>query len=202
VSIGFAGTLIPNDKLFENAGTFATKPGRFKLYLALKLDGSDEASKIDRQSKSYNEVLLVDRSKWRSFRQSPFQLIDREFMNTPRGVLMMNSQNHGVIAPESVPESEWLEIVLSPLRLGVQLGLLEQNVELEQLIGRLKKDIVQNSTGNKMELEAKPDGLQIHITGSYLQDKTTKVIVDSTWQYIASDKISENDLNQSLMRSL
>lgn len=198
----FAGSLIPNDSLFERAGEFVTTPGRFKEYVVLKLDGSDEASRIQRSTAFRSEAAMVDRSKWRVFRQTPFQLNSFEFSNSPRGVLMINPQNHAVLSPDAVSESTWLEVAISPLRLGEALGLFDSDLTLPKLVDRLKKDSIQNKSGNKMEMEVKPEGLLIKTSGLYMHDKKTKVEIEATWEYLNAGKVSEADLMNSLTRSL
>lgn len=198
-----AARLIPQDDLFSQIDGFVNTSVRIRNLLTVRLDGSPEASNIQRVSKTRDELIFINRSQWRTYRESPFQKIAHEYATSDKGVLKMSIQNKGVLSPEPLSESVWIEVVLAPVRLASKMGIADNDWSIEKLLSKLKDGPLANKEQTcKIELEQKPTGeLVLKYSGFYMHDKKTKALIEGSWEVVDRGKLSEKDLSMSLTRS-
>jgi hypothetical protein len=181
---------------------------RVREVTTIILNGSEAASSIQRTSHITNEVVYTKDSGWRVRRQSPITEVIREYRKTNKDkdehLQVMTPTNRGIEPREAMTDAIWLEILASPLRLAQQWSLAAGDTNLARWLENIRslKGPLKNAEGDEMTVEVGADkSLKINFKGSILHEGKTRVGIESTWMLMDISKITDTDLNQSLMRS-
>lgn len=172
------------------------------------LDGTEAASSIQRTSHQVNELVFAGDKGWRVRRQLPITEVAREYRKTIQDkdehLQVMTPTNRGVEPREPISDAIWLEILASPLKLAQQWSLAPTDIKLSRWLSDLRelKAPLKNADGDEISVEVAADkSMKIFLKGSILHDQKTKVKVESSWTLMDIGKITEADLNTSLVRS-
>lgn len=172
------------------------------------LDGSESASSIQRISHISNEFVYAGAKGWRVRRELPITEVSREYRKTiheqDEHLQMMTPSNRGIEPRESMSDAIWMEILASPLKLAQQWSLASNGIKLSGWLDELRslKTPLKNAEGDEITVEVSADKtLKINFKGNILHDGKTRIGIESTWTLTDIGKITETDLEKSLMGS-
>jgi hypothetical protein len=181
-----------------------SKPFRIDETLKVTLDGTPEASEIDRQSVVQNRLVFVGEHEWRVKRQLPFTQSVKEILAHENSFYTMSPANKKVPLRKAPGPHIWDEVILSPLQLAKEWSLAEPSETFDDFVKRLKKSQspLKNVEGDKIEFSFLGEtGIRIISSGKILQDGKTRVRVEATWELKERGNVNATSLLASLLRS-
>jgi hypothetical protein len=188
---------------------FIEKPFRIKETITVRLDGSEEAQAIERQSQNIHQLVFMNKDNWRVRRQLPFNESIYEYLKENGIIYSMTASNKKIEAQEKIEDQAWMEVIISPLRLAQAWSLVKKDITFADFLEDLEdeKEPLKNLRGDEMVLEKETDEsgkitLKIISKGSVLHEGKTKVNIESIWELDQTTNVTAKDLEQSLIRSL
>lgn len=196
------------DSLHSSIDSLLKDTFRVRTTTKYVLDGSEAASSIVRVSRTSNEFVYAGDAGWRVKRQLPLTENFREYkkIGTDKDAVlqMMTPSNRPVEPREAISDAIWLETLAAPLEIAQQWSLAPSGRSLLGWLDDLRslKEPLKNAEGDEITVEAGADKtLKINLKGTIVTDGKTRVMIESTWTITDFGKITDAQLNESLVRS-
>jgi len=167
------------------------------------LDGSPQASDIQRESHISNRVTYLNEFKWRAKRKLPFSENVREILHLDKDYFVMTASNRRLPAREQYTQKFWEEIVLTPLQLAKEWSFAEPSDTFESFWKKLEKSKspLTNVDGDKIEYQfTENNGLKLFASGKIIQDGKTRIKVETSWELKDRAKVKEEELQNPLLK--
>ncbi len=202
-SAAFFISLSPLLSFAEGLGSLEKTSYRIEERTKLILDGSAEASEIERSSETVNRLTYVDSENFRAKRELPFKKASREILKEAGTFFTMSATNKKSPTQILPGPGFWEEIALSPLQMAKSWSLADGGESLDDFLDRMRKvkEPLKNIEGDRIEVTVLENGgLRLTFIGKLLHEKT-KVKIESQWELKDLGKVNLESLSTSLMKA-